>query len=88
MVELLGPSKVWDFIILGRKEELEMEAEKGRVGPKTQAGITTSNEAGVMRGGVEKEGRDPKKKQAAGYSLASFQFQEIQETWLRFIKCL
>lgn len=39
-----------------------MEAEKGGVGPKTQAGITTSNEAGVMRGGVEKEAKDPEKK--------------------------
>ena len=80
MVELLRPTKVWDFIILVRKEELEMEAEKGGVGPKTQAGLTTSNEGGVMRGGIEKEAKDPERKQAVKDSLASFQFQEIQET--------
>lgn len=36
MVEHLGLSKIWDFIILVRKEELEMEAGKGGVGPKSQ----------------------------------------------------
>lgn len=88
MVELLGPTNAWYFIILVRKEELEKEAGKGGVGLKVQAGINTSNEGGVMKGGVEKEAEVPERKQAVGESLASFQFQEIQETQLSFVKCL
>lgn len=84
MLEVLKPSKVWQFIILVRKEGLEMEAEKSGVEPKTQ----TSSKGGVVKEEREKKAKDPERKQAVRDSLASFQFQEIQQTRLRLVKNL